>query len=219
MDDLETAARAGKLRDLPGMGQRSEEKILANLEALKQHGDDRFPLGDAWPLAQQILTELETLPGVTQTAIGGSLRRMCETIGDIDLLVCASAEFAPAIMDHFVNLPLVESISGHGPTKSRVTLLNGIGVDLRVLPAENWGTLLSYFTGSKAHNVKLREQGAPTRSQSPTNTISRVMTAAIRFCAPRKKRSTRRWICPTLRRPCAKIGAKSRRPNKDVCPT
>ncbi|MCO5184482.1 MAG: DNA polymerase/3'-5' exonuclease PolX [Anaerolineae bacterium] len=158
MDDLETAARAGKLRDLPGMGQRSEEKILANLEALKQHGDDRFPLGDAWPLAQQILTELETLPGVTQTAVGGSLRRMCETIGDIDLLVCASAEFAPAIMDHFVNLPLVESISGHGPTKSRVTLLNGIGVDLRVLPAENWGTLLSYFTGSKAHNVKLRER-------------------------------------------------------------
>lgn len=157
LDALETAARAGELRALPRMGERSEQRILKAIEALQQHGDDRFPLGEAWPLAQQMLDALRPLPGVEDAAVGGSLRRMRETIGDIDLLVCASAEYAPAIMDQFVNLPLVESISGQGPTKSRVTLLNGIGVDLRVLPPENWGTLLSYFTGSKAHNVRLRE--------------------------------------------------------------
>lgn len=155
LDDLTAAARAGKLRDLPGLGQKSEAKIVTAIEALARHGDGRTPLGDAWPIAQEILAELEKLPGVEKTAVGGSLRRMRETIGDIDLLVAAND--VAIIMDTFVNLPLVESVSGKGPTKSSVILLNGIQVDLRVLPSDRWGTLLSYFTGSKAHNVRLRE--------------------------------------------------------------
>ncbi|MFZ1397867.1 MAG: DNA polymerase/3'-5' exonuclease PolX [Candidatus Promineifilaceae bacterium] len=152
---LNTAAQAGNLRDLPGLGAKSEAKLVKAIEALARHGDDRTPIGEAWPLAQEILAELALLPGVLKTAVAGSLRRMKESIGDVDLLV--AADDAAPIMDYFVNMPRVESVSGHGPTKSSVVLLNGMQVDLRVLPLARWGTLLSYFTGSKDHNVRLRE--------------------------------------------------------------
>lgn len=155
LDQLQAAAEAGKLRDMPGMGAKSEAKIVAGIAALSRHGDDRTPLGTAWPIAQAMLAELESVPGVTRTAVAGSLRRMRETIGDIDLLV--ACEDAGPVMDRFCSLDNVETVAARGPTKSRVVLLNGIGVDLRVLPAERWGTLLSYFTGSKDHNVRLRE--------------------------------------------------------------
>lgn len=157
IEQLTAVAKAGKLRELPGMGAKSEEKILKAIDALARHGDGRVPLGTAWPMAQQILAQLASLPGVSQTAVAGSLRRMKETIGDIDLLVAAEPDAATAVMDTFVHLPQVEAISGHGPTKSSVTLVNGLQVDLRVLPAARWGTLLNYFTGSKEHNVRLRE--------------------------------------------------------------
>ncbi len=159
LEEMQAAAQQGLLRDLPGMGLRSEAKILANLAALQRHGDARVPLGDAWPVAQAILAELAMLPGVTRTSVGGSVRRMRETIGDVDLLVAVDdmTGRARVIMEHFVHMPLVESISGQGETKSHVTLHSGLGVDLRILPTERWGTLLSYFTGSKDHNVRLRE--------------------------------------------------------------
>jgi DNA polymerase (family 10) len=119
LDQLAEAAAAGKLRDLPGLGPRSEAKIVANIEALARHGDERIPLGTAWPVAQQILAELKRLPGVKKAAVGGSLRRMRETTGDIDLLV-AAADSEP-IMAHFREMENVESISGSGPTKSSVS--------------------------------------------------------------------------------------------------
>lgn len=153
--ELTAVAQAGKLKDLPRMGAKSEQRLLTAIAALAKHGDDRTPIGTAWPVAQAILAELQTLPGVTKTAVAGSLRRMRETIGDVDLLVAATD--AEPIMNYFCNMPQVEHISGRGPTKSSVVLLNGMQVDLRVLPAARWGTLLSYFTGSKNHNVRLRE--------------------------------------------------------------
>lgn len=155
LEELAAAAKEGKLRDLPGMGAKSEAKILAGIEALSRHGDDRVPLGTAWPIAQQMLATLSQVPGVTRFSVGGSLRRMRDTIGDIDLLV--AAESPDQVMDRFVALDMVESLNARGPSRARVTLLNGLGVDLRVLPEERWGTLLCYFTGSKDHNVKLRE--------------------------------------------------------------
>jgi DNA polymerase (family 10) len=156
MEQLTTAAKEGKLRNLPGMGAKSEAKLLKAIDDLARHGDARTPIAVAWPIAQEILAELGQLPGVTQTAVAGSLRRMKETIGDLDLLV--AADDPEPVMAHFCALPNVESVVAHGSTKSRVILLNGLGVDLRVLPADRWGTLLSYFTGSKDHNVKLRER-------------------------------------------------------------
>ncbi len=155
LEQLTAAAREGKLRDLPGMGAKSEVKLLAAIEALSRHGDARVLLGVAWPIARQMLAELSQVPGVVQAAVGGSLRRMRDTIGDIDLLVAADSP--DAIMDRFAALDNVESVAGRGPTKTNAVLLNGLGVDLRVLPVVRWGTLLNYFTGSKAHNVKLRE--------------------------------------------------------------
>jgi DNA polymerase (family 10) len=155
LEELTAVALEGKLRTLPRMGAKSEARLLAAIEALARHGDDRTPLGVAWPIAQQILSQLREVPGVTKAAVAGSLRRMRESIGDIDLLV--ATDDPESAMERFCNLDNVESVAARGPTKSRVVLLNGLGVDLRVLPAERWGTLLSYFTGSKDHNVRLRE--------------------------------------------------------------
>ncbi|PJF39984.1 MAG: DNA polymerase/3'-5' exonuclease PolX [Chloroflexi bacterium] len=155
IEQLEAAAREGKLRDLPGMGVKSEQKIIDGIEALaRQTG--RTPLGIALPAAQDILDELLKLPQAIEGEIAGSIRRARPTIGDVDLLI-ASDDPAP-IMDAFVNMQQVDRVLGHGPTKSSVELLNGVQVDLRILPKERWGTALSYFTGSQAHNVRLRER-------------------------------------------------------------
>lgn len=155
LEALAIAARNGELSKLPRMGKKSEERLLRAIEALHRHGDERTPIGEVWPVAQHILALLREMPGVTQTAVAGSLRRMKETIGDVDLLV--AADDPEPVMERFCTLENVESVAARGPTKSRVVLLNGLGVDLRVLPADRWGTLLSYFTGSKDHNVRLRE--------------------------------------------------------------
>jgi len=153
---LEKAARAGKLRGLPGFGEKSEAKILAGIASkAKRETTGRIPLGTAWPLSQQLLKFLRALPGVEMAEAAGSLRRMRATIGDLDFLV--GAEDAGPIMSAFVTHPLVARVLGHGPTKSSVEFINGLQADLRVLPPQQFGTLLQYFTGSKEHNVKLRE--------------------------------------------------------------
>jgi len=151
--ELEQAARNGRLRTLPGMGEKTEAKILKNIEALSQR-TTRVPLGTAWHSAQTLLDPLAALPGVVHAAAGGSLRRMRDTIGDLDLLV-AAVDSEP-VMDAFVALPQIETVILRGPTKCSVQLHNGLQADLRVLPPERWGTLLQYFTGSQLHNIHLR---------------------------------------------------------------
>lgn len=154
IDELKTAAEEGKLRQLSGMGAKSEAKIIDGIEALSRR-TDRIPIGDAYPTARSLLDRLMQVEGALYSEVAGSLRRMRDTIGDIDLLI-ASRHPQP-IMDTFVNFPEVARVLGHGETKSSVELINGQQVDLRVLPPDRYGTLLSYFTGSKAHNVRLRE--------------------------------------------------------------
>jgi DNA polymerase (family 10) len=154
VDALKAAAEAGKLRDLPRMGEKSEKLVLAGIEALSRR-TGRTPLGVALPAAQAILDELLALPQAIEGAIAGSIRRGRPTIGDVDLLV-ASDDAAP-IMDVFVNLPNVARVLGHGPTKSSIELHSGLQVDLRVLEKARWGTALNYFTGSQAHNIRMRE--------------------------------------------------------------
>lgn len=154
VEALKEAAEGGKLRDLPRMGEKSEKQVLAGIEALSRR-TGRTPLGVALPAAQAILDQLLALPGAIEGAIAGSIRRGRPTIGDVDLLV-ASDDAAP-IMDVFVNLPNVARVLGHGPTKSSIELLNGLQVDLRVLEKARWGTALNYFTGSQAHNIRMRE--------------------------------------------------------------
>jgi len=152
--EAERAARQGQLRHLPGLGLKSEAKILAGIQALHRRSD-RISLGTAWPVAQEVLAALgNDCPAVQRATTAGSLRRMKATIGDIDLLV-ASTE-PEAVMEAFVSLPQVGKVSLRGLTKTSVILHNGLQVDLRVLPPERYGSLLQYFTGSKAHNVALR---------------------------------------------------------------
>ncbi len=152
--DLQAAADSGKLAKLPGMGAKSQQKILDGIEALSRQ-TGRANIGDALPAAQQILDHLLELPEAEQGALAGSIRRGRETIGDVDILI-ASDEAAP-IMDRFVGMENVARVLGHGPTKSSVELLSGLQVDVRVLEIARWGTALNYFTGSLAHNVKMRQ--------------------------------------------------------------
>ncbi len=151
---LKEAAQSGKLRNLPGMGVRSEAKILEGIEALSRR-TDRIRLDEALSIATQLLARLLEVEGALKGEVGGSLRRWQDTIGDIDLLVASS--YAEPIMDAFVAMPEVARVLGHGPTKTSVELHSGQQVDLRVLAPERYGTLLCYFTGSKEHNVRLRE--------------------------------------------------------------
>ncbi len=154
--DLETAARAGKLRDLAGMGEKSEQKIIAGIE-MRKRASNRVSLGQAWALAQDLLRFLRGLPGVEVAESAGSLRRMRATIGDLDFLVGAAPERAEAIMQAFVRHPKVARVLVQGPTKTSVELSGGLQADVRVLSLSRFGTALQYFTGSKEHNVHLRE--------------------------------------------------------------
>ena len=153
IDELEKAAKAGKLRDLPGMGARSEQKVLEGIQALKRR-TGRVPLGIAWELARAMLDALREVPGVVRAAPAGSLRRMRETVGDLDLLV--AAEDPEPVMARFRELPQVAEVLLSGPTKTSIRTRDGFQVDLRVLEPARWGTALQYFTGSKAHNIRLR---------------------------------------------------------------
>ncbi len=156
VEALETAARAGKLRDLAGMGTKSETKIIEGIESYKRRAaDTRIRLGDALPIAESLLSRLMALPGALKGEIAGSLRRGRPTIGDVDLLI-ASNDPQP-IMDAFVAFEEVARILGHGATKSSVELHTGLQVDLRILAPERWGTALQYFSGSQAHNIHIRE--------------------------------------------------------------
>lgn len=153
--EVEAAARTGKLRNLPGLGAKSEAKILAGIETLYRRSD-RLPLGTAWPVANDLLKGLQAAcSAVVQAAVAGSLRRMRSTIGDIDLL--AASEEPTAVMQALAALPQVAEMTLSGQTKTTVRLHNGLQVDLRVLEPERWGAALQYFTGSQAHNVRVRE--------------------------------------------------------------
>ncbi len=153
--EVEAAARTGQLQELPGLGAKSEAKILAGIEALHRRSD-RIPLGTAWPVATALLEELRAkCPDVLQATVAGSLRRMRSTIGDIDLL--ASAEAPAPVMRAFAALSPVADVLLSGQTKTSVRLHNGLQVDLRVLEPDRWGAALQYFTGSQAHNVRVRE--------------------------------------------------------------
>lgn len=152
--ELEKAAFEGKLRNVPGFTERKEQDILKRIEFFKR-GKGRRILGEIYPLAKQIEKRLLNLEGVRRAVIAGSLRRMKETIGDIDYLVVA--DDTEKVMEFFVKMPEVDEILGRGPAKAFVRLADGIDADLLVVPEESWGSALQYFTGSKEHSVELRK--------------------------------------------------------------
>jgi DNA polymerase (family 10) len=154
VEDLAAAARAGKIRGLARFGERSEQNILRALATVESTGGRQL-LADVLPVVQDLERRLAAVRGVSRVEIAGSIRRRRETVGDADLLVVAPR--APRVMDAFVGLSEVERVLGRGSTRSSVRLRSGFQVDLRVVPAESFGAALVYFTGSKAHNVSLRQ--------------------------------------------------------------
>lgn len=152
--ELETAARNGKLRTLPGLGEKSEARIIAGIEALSRRSK-RMLLGNAWSIANRFLEELRNQPGVVRAEAAGSLRRWKQTIGDLDL-IAACTDPAP-VMEWFTSHPECHRILGKGKNKSSIELNNGINVQLWAQPPERFGTLLQFVSGSKEHNVRLRE--------------------------------------------------------------
>ena len=153
--DLEAALDDGRLEALPRMGRKTLDNIRASIAFMKSAGDRRR-LGDAMPLAERVVAVMEAVPGMRRVAWAGSLRRGQETIGDVDILV--STDDPEAASTAFREQPGVSRVLVAGETKSSVRLEEGIQVDLRVVPEEVWGATLMYFTGSKDHNVALRER-------------------------------------------------------------
>jgi DNA polymerase (family 10) len=157
LDDLRAALAARKLRALKGFGEKSETNLLESLARMDAQGaGSRTPISVALPLAMRVVARLLEVPGVTHASICGSLRRFSETIGDVDIVVAAAAS-AP-VMEAFVAMPLCDRVLGRGDTKTSVVTPRGIQIDLRVVAAHQLGAALLYFTGSKAHNVRLRQR-------------------------------------------------------------
>lgn len=151
---LEKAAKTGKISKLAGFGEKSEENILKGIEFLRK-SSGRFILGFALPQIKEIEKRLSGLKEVDRIVIAGSVRRWKETIRDIDILIISKKP--KPVMDFFVSMPEVINVYARGETKSAVKLKNGMDADLRVVAAESFGAALNYFTGSKDHNIALRE--------------------------------------------------------------
>jgi DNA polymerase (family 10) len=182
LTELENAARQAKLRDLEGMGAKSEAKILEAIEALARQGG-RIPIGQALPIAQGLLGALLALPQALKGDWAGSLRRFRPTIGDIDLLI-ASEDPGP-IMEFVAARPQVERILGQGPTKTSVEWAEQgvrLQVDVRVLPPREYGTGLAYFTGSQAHNIQMRQLALEQGLSLNEHCYTRLSTGEQIFC-------------------------------------
>jgi DNA polymerase (family 10) len=155
IDRLEKSAQAGRLRDLAGMGIKTEEKILKSIKHYRA-GMGRFKLSVGFQYAEALLRHLKGVPGVKRLDPAGSFRRRRETIGDLDILaICGKG---CKVMDRFTGYGDVAEVLARGETKSSVRLKCGLQVDLRVLEEGSYGAALHYFTGSKAHNVAIRER-------------------------------------------------------------
>ncbi|MBD3341689.1 MAG: DNA polymerase/3'-5' exonuclease PolX [Candidatus Lokiarchaeota archaeon] len=154
LEDLEAAAKEGKIRDLEGFGKKSEVNILKSIKMFKE-SQGRFLLGHIAPIAHDIEKKLGDLEEVLDIELAGSIRRKKDTIGDIDILIISSDP--SKVMDFFTDMSEVKRILSKGKTRSTVIVSENLQVDLRVVEKESFGSALQYFTGSKEHNIKLRQ--------------------------------------------------------------
>lgn len=156
VEELEAACKADRLSGMKGFGAKTQEKILHNIELMKKF-KERHLLSEAREEAQKLYDALKDFPGVIRCEIAGSLRRWKETIKDVDIVASAEDKDRAAIMDHFTTLPTVESVVGKGDTKSSVVLQSGINADLRIVSDAEFPYTLHHLTGSKEHNVAMRQ--------------------------------------------------------------
>jgi len=156
VDALEQAINDGRVARLFRLGEKTAGNILQQIQALRRK-DQRIPIGEALPIVEEILDSLRAISGVRNLTYAGSLRRFRETLGDIDLM--GTADNPEAVIAAFVALPQIGQVLGQGPTKASAIVSGGLQVDLRIVEHDSFGSLLQYFTGSKQHNISLRERG------------------------------------------------------------
>jgi DNA polymerase (family 10) len=183
VEDLKAAAEAQKIRDLKGLGPKVEENILAALEHLPEEGGGtgRLLLSAVRPIAEQLAAALREHPAANRVEVAGSVRRWAETCKDIDLI--ATAEEPTALAEHLAGHELIAAAGTPGPNGVRAQTHNGLSVDLRIVPPEAFGNLLQHFTGSKAHNVQLREEAVGHGLSVSEHGITDTESGEVTLCA------------------------------------
>jgi len=208
VDDLERICKEEKLRELPRMGAKLEEKVLRSIASYRQRAG-RFVLSFAERAAEELIAYLSAVPGVEKVTPAGSLRRSRETVGDLDLLVTGPG--AAEALEKFVVHPRVHEVLGKGPNKASIKFgLEGLQVDLRALATESYGAALLYFTGSKEHNIVLR-----SRAQKMGLTLNEYALARLDDESPVASATEEEiykvlgldWIPPELRENSGEIDA------------
>jgi DNA polymerase (family X) len=198
--DLRSAAENGLLAGLPGLGPKTEEKILKALSKPKAKVERKTLLGRVLPAVERAVEELREHPAAERVSEAGSVRRRCETVRDLDII--ATASDPSALTTHFAALPWVAEVVAQGSTKATVVSHDGLRFDLRVVPPESYGNLLQHFTGSKAHNVALREEAVGRKLSVSEYGVKDVETGDVFRAADEEELYAflgYEWIPPELR--------------------
>jgi DNA polymerase (family 10) len=222
LDDLRKAIAEHKVRAMKGFGEKSEEKIAQALARLEAQGAlGRTPISVALPLAERIVARMLEVAGVTHASYCGSLRRFSETIGDVDVVVAASDP--AAVMEALASMNVVDRVIGRGESKTSVVTRRGTQVDLRVVAAHQLGAARLYFTGSKGHNIKLRQRALTRGWTLNEYALSEIDGAKVIASETEEQIYAALglpWIPPVLREDCGEIEAAERgelpRPIGDV---
>ncbi len=202
IEDLRVAAESERIRDLKGLGPKAEENILENLERLGGEAPEggRILLSKVRPVAEALAGALREHPAANRVEVAGSARRWAETCKDIDLI--ATAEEPTALAEHLVAHPLISAAGTPGPNGVRAQTHNGISVDLRIVAPTAFGNLLQHFTGSKAHNVQLREEAVARGLSVSEHGITETESGEVELCASEEavyRRLGYSYIEPELR--------------------
>ena len=212
LEDLQAAARDGRLRDLKGMGAKKEAQILKALEERARVAGRRL-IAEAADASNALVAALREHAPDAWIGLVGSLRRGCETCGDLDVLAAG----APAsLMGVFTSFKTVERVIAHGETKSSVLLQGGFQADLRLVPRESLGAALQYFTGSKNHNIALRDRAIQRGYKLNEYGLYRVDDGTALRGTP-KRASTKRSVWPSCCPNCARTAARSTPPSAVPC--
>ncbi|MDP9037462.1 MAG: DNA polymerase/3'-5' exonuclease PolX [Myxococcota bacterium] len=209
IDELRQALADKRLRGLKGFGGKSEEKLAQALVRLEEQGPlDRTPISVALPLAERITARLLELPGVSHASFCGSLRRFAETVGDIDVVVAAAS--AEPVMEALVAMSFVERVLVRGEAKTSVVTRRGTQIDVRVVAAHQLGAARLYFTGSKGHNIKLRQRALARGWTLNEYALSEIESGKVIACETEEAIYAAlglAWVPPVLREDAGEIEA------------
>jgi len=204
--ELEQAINDGRMAELFRLGDKTASNVLQQIQAVRRK-DQRTPIGEALPIVENILGALHSVPGVRNLTYAGSLRRFRETLGDIDLM--GTADKPEEVIGAFVSLPRVGQVLAQGSTKASAIVTGGLQVDLRMVEHDSFGSLLQYFTGSKQHNISLRERGRRQGLKLSEYGITTVATDKLEKFAIEEefyRRLGLQYIPPELREAQGEVG-------------